>query len=405
MLNRIFVLCDYPFPEGMAPTTRILAYAKGLNLNNCKCEVLSFTPFPIEDKIKSLQGIKDGVIYHRSHAYNPNGNRFYRVFIDLKLFRLKAISLLIRERRKEKIDVILLSFDNTRHLIYFVPILVILGFKLAFISDEFPPEIRKLRSKISFINMHFYILVHKFFLFRITMTKTLKNYYNKEFGEKPTHIMNTIVDIDRFNYKSFEPKSVLTDKNTKIKLCYMGNMELEKDNIDNIIIATGLLRLKFPNILLHLYGTPNEKARMLIENIITKYGLENHILYKGRIQYDDVPDVLQKYDVLVTSQPKTVRASGGFPTKLGEYLMTGVPTIATNVGEICEYVKDEVHLFLVEPENPYAYAEKLEKIFNNYDMAIGIAMAARYYVIENFSCVNVTKEVSWFINQNVIKYK
>ncbi|MBS4058264.1 MAG: glycosyltransferase [Bacteroidales bacterium] len=401
MANRLFVLCDYPFPEGMAPTTRILAYAKGLNSNNCKCEVLTFTPLPRVIKKSSLQGIIDGVIYYRSHAYNPNGNKLYRVFIDLKLFRIKAISLLIKERRKEKIDVILISFDNPTHLIFFVPILIILGFKLAFISDEFPPEIRKLRTKISFFNKLFYILVHKAFLFRITMTKALKEYYNKEFGEKPTHILNTIVDIDRFTTNNIKTRNSKLNKTERIKLCYMGNMELEKDNIDNIIKAIDLLRWKFPNLLLHLYGTPNEKARTIIENLIANYELENHVQYKGRILFNEVPDVLKKYDVLVTSQPKTIRAIGGFPTKLGEYLMTGIPTIATKVGEINDHVKDGVHIYLVEPDDPVAYATRIEDILDNYNQAIEIAMTARDYVKCNFAANKVTKEMVSFIRQNV----
>jgi len=241
------------------------------------------------------------------------------------------------------------------------------------------------------------------FLFRITMTKTLKDYYNKEFGEKPTYIMNTIVNTSRFVYNEVEPKCTVLDKNDRIMLCYMGNMELEKDNIGNIIMAINQLRMEFPEITLHLYGTPREKSRTIIENLIAKYELESHIQYKGRVQFNEVPDVLVGYDVLVTSQPKTKRAAGGFPTKLGEYLMTGVPTIATDVGEISEYVKDGIHLFLVEPENPKAYAERLHYILKNYSQAIEIAMAAKAFVKDMFSCENVTKEVALFIKENVEK--
>ena len=403
MANRIIVLCNYPFPVGMAPTSRILAYAQGFICHDLICEVLSFAPKArLGNEDRNSKSVVNGVTYHSSVIYDLSSSKLQRVFVDLRFSKLKTINLLIKERKKIKIDLVLISFDNLQHLLFFVPILWMLGFKLAFISDEFPPEIRKLRSKISFFNKFFYSIIHEVFLFRITMTKTLKDYYNKEFGDKPTYIMNTIVDTNRFNCKEVETKYIVFDKNDRIMLCYMGNMELEKDNVDNIIMAISLLKMKFPNIGLHLYGTPNEKARAKIENMIANYELESHVQYKGRIQSNEVPDVLIRYDVLVTSQPKTIRAAGGFPTKLGEYLMTGVPTIATDVGEINEYVKDGIHLFLVEPENPNAYAERLEYILKNYNQAIEIAMTAKAYVKDNFSCINVTKEVVSFINQNLI---
>lgn len=405
MANRIFVLCDYPFPEGMAPTNRILAYAKGLN-NNITCEVLTFTPMPKDSSegVK-LKGTKNGVIYHRSHSYSPQGNKFYRVFVDLRLFRIKAIQVLLKENRLKKIDLILVSFDKPSHLMFFVPLLRLLGFTLAFISDEFPPEIRRLKPEISYLKKIFYKVVHKAFSCRITMTRTLRDYYNNEFGKKPTHILNTIVDIERFNINRLQTQSqfVKLDKNEKIMLCYMGNMELEKDNVDNIILAINLLKLKYPNILLHLYGTPSEKAKTIIDNLIALHELENYVQFKGRIPNDAVPYTLGQYNILVTSQPKTMRAAGGFPTKLGEYLMSGVPAIATNVGEINEYVKDNVHVFFVEPDDPVPFASKLEYVINNYEHAKSVAITAREYMCDNFSCNNVTKEMAYFLNEIIEK--
>lgn len=404
MANRIFVLCDYPFPEGMAPTNRIAAYAKGLNNNNITCEVLTFTPMPKDPcEGTELKGTKNGVVYHRSHSYNPQGNKFYRVFVDLRLFRIKAIQVLLRENRKKKIDLILVSFDRPSHLLFFVPILRLLGFPLVFISDEFPPEVRRLKSEISYLNKIFYKVMHKAFSCRITMTRTLKDYYNNEFGEKPTHILNTIVDVERFDNVKKEICHYSEKLTDSIRLCYMGNMELEKDNVENIIKAICLLIDRYPGIELHLYGTPNERTISKINNLVASNGLEKQVQFKGRVDFNEVPGTLILYDILVTSQPKTRRAAGGFPTKLGEYLMSGIPAIATNVGEINEYVKDGVHVYFVEPDDPVAYARKLEYVINNYENAKSVAFNAREYIRDNFACNNVTKEMAYFLNRIIEK--
>ena len=55
MINKIGILCTYSFPEGMAPTIRILSYGQGLVDNGCKVEVVVFQPKVVDDAY-SLSG-------------------------------------------------------------------------------------------------------------------------------------------------------------------------------------------------------------------------------------------------------------------------------------------------------------------------------------------------------------
>ncbi|MDY0278541.1 MAG: glycosyltransferase, partial [Acholeplasma sp.] len=85
------------------------------------------------------------------------------------------------------------------------------------------------------------------------------------------------------------------------------------------------------------------------------------------------------------------------PTKLGEYLSTGIPTLLTNVGENSKYVKDNTHVFLVEPNNPKAYADKLDWILENYSQAKKIAMNGKMYIKENHSLAVEGKKLYNFL--------
>lgn len=80
------------------------------------------------------------------------------------------------------------------------------------------------------------------------------------------------------------------------------------------------------------------------------------------VSYTEVPTILNEADVLVSSQPDTVRASGGFPTKLGEYLMTAKPVLCTEVGEIAEYFVNKKEVYLAIPGSPEDFADKLSYI-------------------------------------------
>ena len=80
MINKIGILCTYSFPEGMAPTIRILSYGQGLVDNGCKVEVVVFQP-KVGDNAYSLSGYVGGVKY----AYAHKGTRISPSYINFLL--------------------------------------------------------------------------------------------------------------------------------------------------------------------------------------------------------------------------------------------------------------------------------------------------------------------------------
>jgi glycosyltransferase involved in cell wall biosynthesis len=393
MKKRIFVLCNYPFPEGMAATNRIFGYCKGLNQNGIIAEVLTYLPFGVTNKKgKALSNTFNGVTYHHPHNYDIGGSKFYRFFVDLRLFKIKAVELLIRENRKQKIDLLFISFDDLFDLFFFVPILWVFKIPLAFISDEYPKPIRQLRSSIPLYQKKLYQIVNKAFICRVVMTQALEKYYNEQFAYKPTYILNTITDIERF-------ENIEKNSGNRQDISYVGNLELAKDNVDNIIEAFSLISSKYPSLKLNLYGAPTSTDFILLNDLVKSKGILDKVRFMGRVSYSEVPKILSDSFILVTSQPITRRAEGGFPTKLGEYLISKTPTIVTDVGEISMYIKDGVNAYMVSPCNPQMYAERLEYIINNYEEAKNVAAIGCEYIKRNFSCKMATIGLAEFIDQ------
>ena len=295
---------------------------------------------------------------------------------------------------QQKFDYILIAFDKVNLMRIYMPLLKLYGFRLAFIADEYPEPIRKLKKKIPLGMKLFYKLFHRMFRFRVLMTGNLQRYYDNEICRKDTHIMSTIVDTHRFD-------GLRKEKCERRYMCYMGNFDLRKDNVDNIVEAFAIIADKYPDIDLHLYGTPTAKDKEIIENLIKKNKLEKRIHIKGRIDYDLVPQTLMNATLLVTSQPDTKRAEGGFPTKMGEYMMTANPTLLTDVGEIHQYIKDGENAFMVPPHDPKAYAEKIEYILDNYSMAIKVGEKGREYILDNFSLEKIGFDFKEFLKTKI----
>ena len=149
MINKIGILCTYSFPEGMAPTIRILSYGQGLVDNGCKVEVVVFQPKVVDDAY-SLSGCIGGVKYTYAHKRDTNKSKLYKLFVDRPKSLLNAIKKIRNSHKEEKFDCILLSFDHPTYLLFFVPVLRIMGIKIGFIGDEFPEPIRRLKSAIPF---------------------------------------------------------------------------------------------------------------------------------------------------------------------------------------------------------------------------------------------------------------
>ena len=118
MINKIGILCTYSFPEGMAPTIRILSYGQGLVDNGCKVEVVVFQPKVVDDAY-SLSGCIGGVKYTYAHKRDTNKSKLYKLFVDRPKSLLNAIKKIRNSHKEEKFDCILLSFDHPTYLLFF----------------------------------------------------------------------------------------------------------------------------------------------------------------------------------------------------------------------------------------------------------------------------------------------
>lgn len=390
-IRRIAVVCFYHFPEGMAASTRILAYCRGLVQNQVECGIFTFAPHTSE-MTTPVEGEVAGVKYRYVHCRPAGTTKLYRLLVDRPRSFLAVVRTIRREHHRLPFDVVLLSFDSIYMLLFYVPLLRwIAGVRLAFIGDEYPYPIRhRLASALPWWRRQLLKVGFMGISARIVMTRALADFFNQQISPRPTFILPTIIDSERF-------QNIRRCPADPPFLCYMGNMELSKDNVDNIIRAFALVAEKYPDIQLRLYGTPTPRDLELLRTLVERLKLSSRVVFGGRVGYQQVPRVLAEARVLVSSQPATRRAEGGFPTKLGEYLQTGVPVLLTEVGEIGSYIRDGENGFLAPPDDPAAYAARLSDILDDYDAALRIAEAGRRFV-RQFNCGIVGEKFKDFLS-------
>lgn len=276
---KIGVLCYYHFPDGMAPTNRILAYTKGLAQNgngDVQCEIVIFRPRKADDPAPEKGEICEGVSYVYTHTKKPHTSGLINRLVEYPRSVFKTIRYIRRSHKVQPYDVMLISFDNLPFMLVYVPLLAMLGIKLCFIGDEFPEAIRNRGvSHLPFTARLCFKFIYLFIPDRVLMTDTLKDYYDKEIGYKPSYILSSIIDTTRFEIDDHQR----THENY---LCYMGAMELSSDNVDLIVRAFSRIQNK-NGLELRLYGNPSAKDRAIVSDIIQSCNVSDCVKFMGRV--------------------------------------------------------------------------------------------------------------------------
>jgi len=182
-------------------------------------------------------------------------------------------------------------------------------------------------------------------------------------------------------------------------IAYCGSMSTDKDGVHILIDAFAQISNKYPKLYLVLIGDIKNRP---IHPAITKSIEENNILDKivftGNITNDEIPGYLNNAKILALARPDNLKAKGGFPTKLGEYLATAKPTVVTKVGEIPDFLTHEVNAYL-SSANAKDFAKQIDNVLVNYSKANGIAREGQKIVYKFFNYKEETKKVKKMIKE------
>lgn len=186
------------------------------------------------------------------------------------------------------------------------------------------------------------------------ISSSLRHFYQGiGIPDNRVHIINMFADESRFSGLKKEPIS-------KPYIAYCGNMSNTKDGVDILLKAYSKIANK-TDLNLWLIGHYNG----FMDDFIKKNQLEGRVFFTGLIDYRRVPQLLVNATVLALARPESVQAANGFPTKLGEYLLTGNPVVITRVGDIPLFLEHKKTALLSESRDLESFAENLLWVANH----------------------------------------
>jgi glycosyltransferase involved in cell wall biosynthesis len=369
----------YIVRDGYGPNTatnnRLMAFVKGFSEIGIEIKMIFIRPNEKHDRvIDTYPNVTYNYLWDNK---NLLGNKYLK-FLQQTLWILSFL------KKREKGENIILFGTNE-----FVFLFALFWEKLNIYYEvtEHPEACSFKKNIKTKISLYVYLKGLKFYKDIFVITTSLKHYFETVgIDSKKIHIINMIVDSTRFD-------SVTKDVSKEKYIAYCGNVSNHKDGVDTLIKSFYLVSKKVTDLKLYIIGSfsfkTDEESDLVL---INQYCLHDKIVFTGRIEAKTMPQILKNAQALVLARPDNLQAKHGFPTKLGEYLLTENPVVVTKTGDIPLFLKDGINAYLAEPNNVEDIADKIFHALTDENAHL-IGKNGRTATLEYFNYLTETKKM------------
>ncbi len=166
------------------------------------------------------------------------------------------------------------------------------------------------------------------------------------------------------NLSYFKDNGYQTNRNN-LKIFYGGSFAV-KDGLKYLVRAFDVVSKKNEGIELILTGAAPIKTDMEeITKQIDAVAAKDRIKFMGFLKTEDYYNLLNRCDIFCMTRINSVYANAGFPFKLGEFLAAGKAVIATKVGDVPNYLFNDVNALVINPDSVEELSDAILSIIKN----------------------------------------
>ena len=198
----------------------------------------------------------------------------------------------------------------------------------------------------------------------------------------------------------FQPQEIAIEVNN---ITFAGTI-CEKKGVRQLIQSFPIVKEKFPNAILNLYGRDwlfpdgSSYVNMLQEIQLPKLGeYAKDVVFHGAISFAEIPNIYAKAAVCVF--PSHMETLG---LVAPEAMAMEKAVIFTELGPGPEVVVDGETGLLCNPHQPENIAKKIVYLLSNSELSIQLGKKARTNVLERFEITNLVKQNIEFYNKLVV---
>lgn len=365
--NKIYVVRPMFLPN-TAVINRMMGHLRAFSEAGIEVEAAYISPNTNGDKVENPI---PGVQFHYCWGNSKVRNRYLKALFSY-LWAWKYV-----KRLPENANVLLLGVGR-----YMSLFLLRNGLNLYYETTEHPALVRNKHQ------LRTYIKQSKRLKHIFVISRPLKHFFIENgLPEDRITIVNMTVDPCRF--EGVEKQNVKEQY-----IAYCGTASNNKDGVDELLKAFAITLQKHPDIKLYIIGaTPDKEDRAGNIQLIDDLGIKEAVVFTGVIAAKQMPQILKNAEILALDRPDSLQAQNGFPTKLGEYLLTGNPVVVTKVGDIPLFLKDGESALLSEERHADVFSSKLNWALEHPEEAKQIGARGREIALKNFDCYEEGKKI------------
>ena len=391
--TEILILYGHDYPEGMAMSKRLHLYAKGLIENGIDVKIAILRSKSPQQK-KGLIYLHENVKYY----YIQNALTLHNIIIKKLAGILDPIytffHLLNIIRTSGFIWVI--GFNWQTQLLI-IALCKLFNKKVFSEVNEYPYAyslgkfdnnwLRKFRQWIV-LN-----IIYKNYNGFIVISDNLYNLVSR-YKKNSSKILKVPILINGV------VKNAAAKRYEHLFILHAGTLDENKDGIVHVFEAFAIackkitLEIKF---LLTNRNTVNSTLNK-INSVLTHNNLKNRVIFHNSVPIKTLEKYMENCTLSVINRPLNNQNLYNFSTKLGEYMSYGIPVITTNIGEMANYLEDNVNCFIVEPNNADKIASKIVFIIENEEVAVEVGNNARITAEKFFHYKIHGKRLAFFFN-------
>ena len=336
-----------------------------VSLANQLCKTNGVIIVKLSDS-KPQYTIADRIVVESIHI--DNGNVLSKV-----IYRVKEIQNVVN---KYKIDVII-TFSMQLSM---YPIVAKLGCNVKVVASEHSNPYYRRRSKVMEFFMSLILPHADGYIF---LTEEGRDFYGKRIASKSAIIPNPLSSVglpaELIDFSLRDPN----------KICAVGSLRAVKDH-DTMLRAFSIVHKEKPNVLLHIYGEGEEKARLM--ELCRKLDIKDNVIFEGIV--DDIYSSIGNSYVFVQTS-----VSESWGCALQEAMACGIPCVSTD----CDFgprkmIVDGESGFLVEVKDFEAVAKCIILLLQDEELSKRMSNNA-FKTREQYSIERISKRYEEFLQK------
>ena len=363
-----YILSRY-YEQNSAPTNHALSFVRGFSELGVKAEWVFIIPYGDFAKCdQQFDGITIRYLWKERIARNRVLRHLYKHWAYAKFF----FSL------KKGDTVLLLGMSEYLHYLVRRK-----GIKVYHERTEHPKAVKV--SKCKFYNIHYNDDCSRADGIFV-ISNALKTYFESVgVAEEKVHVINMVVDAKRFDH-------IVKAEGVEPYIAYCGKASNIKDGVDDLIKAFAIVAKQRENIKLYVIGEapPKESNN---HDLVETLGLTDRIVFTGVVPAKEMPQLLVNAQMLALARPNSLQNKYGFPTKLGEYLLSGNPVVVTKVGDIPLFLHDKETALMSECRDVEAFAHNIIWALDHPEEARKIGQNGKEVAERSFNYLTETKKM------------